>query len=155
MHVTKPAKPLPSTFISKEIVNRRVKNYLSGKHQLLSSHLGHEDSRAGWYSLAQLEELVREMHYQNADGLRIYFGAYDQKDDLYPGQLTLIFVPTFEDPSSGQHVDIIIDDLENYADRCQSFDEKKGLDSISLCPPACGQGELSYPFDEYTRSQHS
>jgi hypothetical protein len=147
MSVTRSAKPLPTTFITKDVVNERVCNFLSGKHIALSEALGREDTRAGWYSLEQLEELVREMHYQDADGLRIYFGAYSDSDLTYPGQLTVIFVPTFLDETTNLHTDIIIEDLPDFEDRSASamLSSSKYLDSIGLCPPSCLGHTLSYP----------
>jgi hypothetical protein len=154
MSVTRPVKPLPSTFVTKEVVNERVKNYLAGKHIALSTALGRDDSKAAWYSLEQLEELMREMYYQNADGLRIYFGAYNNEDNEYPGQLTVMFVPTFRDEATGKNTDIIIEDYDDYGIRSaaqESTKEKKYLDTIGLCPPSCLENELSYPYDDTTQ----
>lgn len=145
-------KPLPGIFIDKEAVNTRVKNYLQVKHPLLSQALGSDDSKSAWYSLQQFEELMREMYYLNANGLRIYFGAYDNQDLNYPGMLTVIFVPTRLNTATGCSADIVIDDQENFGDRCnasQSYGMAnlvKNLDTLGLCPPGCDDGEFSYPY---------
>jgi cell division GTPase FtsZ len=148
------AKPLPEIFISKEVVNERVQNFISGKHALLSTAMGKPETRAAWYSLQQFEQLMREFYYLNADGLRIYFGAYPKDDLQYPDHLTVIFVPTYLDEETGKQKDIIIDDDDEYTTRAASksfkFDIPKNLDSIGLCPPGCdgdGGGDLSYPND--------
>lgn len=146
------AKPLPSTFIDTALVNERVTNFINNKHPLLSTAIGKPESKSAWYSIDQFEELVRELHYQNADGLRIYFGAYGETDLLYPNQLTIIFVPTCLDEISGKHKDIIIDNDDNFCDRSNASQKstttgtRKGLDSIGLCPPSCEPQDPSYPY---------
>jgi cell division GTPase FtsZ len=147
------AKPLPNIFISKEVVNERVNNYLLNKHPLLSAAINKEETKAAWYSLEQFEELMREVYFLNADGLRIYLGAYGSDDLRYPDQMTVIFVPTYFDEQTGKQKDIIIDDDDEYTARsvnknmaAQKSDIPKNLDSIGLCPPGCDDQELSYPF---------
>jgi hypothetical protein len=117
MSVTRDAKALPGIFIYKEEVNKRVKHYQQSKLPLLTQAIGKPDTTSGWYSLAQFEELVREMYYLNADGLRMYFGAYPDNDPLYANQLCLIFVPTRYDPETRRNKDIIIDDELNFQKR--------------------------------------
>ncbi len=153
MSSTRTAKPLPTGFVTKHEVNRIVNNYMTQKHPLLSTALGRDDSRAAWYSIAQFEELMREMYYQHASGLRIYFGACDSNDLFSPNQLTIIFVPTYLDQATGKHRDIIIDDsvdypVRNATESAPSNSGFKNLNSIGLCPPSCGGHELSYPYNE-------
>lgn len=149
------AKPLPTIFIDKEVVNERVNNFLNNKHPVLTTAIGKPESKAAWYSLEQFEELVREMYYQNADGIRIYFGAYSDNDPDYANQLTIIFVPTYLDESTGNHKDIVIDDDEDFGVRSEvvakidSFAKNripKSLDTLVLCPPTCDHHELLYPY---------
>ncbi len=149
-------KPLPTTFIPKEVVNERVNNYLANKHNLLSAAISKDDSISAWYSLEQFEELMREMYYQNADGLRIYFGALGEEDLLYPNQLTIIFVPTYLDENTSKHTDIIIDNEAGYVDREEAgakklaksagSNTKKNLDALGLCPPSCSDHDCAYPL---------
>jgi hypothetical protein len=140
------AKALPGIFIFKEEVNQRVKNYLQTKHTLLTSAIGKDDTKSAWYSLEQFEELMREMYYLNADGLRIYFGAYSADDEEYPNQLTVIFVPTHLS-DTGSHTDIIIDDEQNFMQRTMVPATLKNLDTIGLCPPSCSDQDTRYPLD--------
>jgi hypothetical protein len=146
------AKPLPGIFIYKEVVNQRVKNFMEKKHPMLSAAIGKEDSRSGWYSLRQFEELMREMYYLNADGVRIYFGAHDSNDPLYPDQLTVIFVPTCLNEAGDKHVDIVIEEEENFEKRADTYvktaglpTEQKNLDTVWLCPPTCDDQGFAYP----------
>lgn len=150
MQATRSPKPLPGIFISKEEVNHRVKNYLNEKHPLLSKDLGAKDSKSAWYSLEQFEELVREMYYLNADGLRIYFSAYDKDHPNYPGMLTITFVPTSFNEDTGKHADIVIDDQQDFALRSETsgaaISLSKNMDTIGLCPPSCDDHEFAYPY---------
>ncbi|MBL7731951.1 MAG: hypothetical protein JNM88_12290 [Chitinophagaceae bacterium] len=155
MSNTRNTKPLPDVFIPKEEVNLRVKKFMDLKHPLLTSAMGKEETKSAWYSLEQFEQVMREMYYQNADGLRIYFGAYPESDPVYGGQLTIIFVPTRLDTTSGKHKDVIIDDDINYDDRKNQTDAQdseaaffKGLDTFGLCPPSCIDQDCSFPYTE-------
>jgi hypothetical protein len=152
---TKNAKPLPTTFVGKATVNDRVKNYHESKLKVLSEKLGRPDTTSGWYSLREFEELVKEMYYLHADGLRVYFGAYPDDDLLYPGQLTIIFVPTFYNAETDSHEDIAIDDTANFSDRAArtesnkmrgTTEEEKSIDTLALCPPFCTKQTFIYPF---------
>jgi hypothetical protein len=95
--------------------------------------------------LEQFEAMVREMYYQNADGLRIYFGAYDGEDELYANQLTVIFVPTFLNEATGGHCDVVIEGDDTIESR---MGLPKNLDTIALCPPMCAGNEQAYPYEE-------
>jgi hypothetical protein len=108
--IIRKVRPLPSTFVSKSIVNKRVKNFQQNKLPLLNNGIGKSDTTSAWYSLEQFEAMIREMYYQNADGLRVYFGAHDSDDEYYADQLTVIFVPTFFNDATNSHRDIVIEE---------------------------------------------
>jgi hypothetical protein len=145
---------LPSIFIYKDAVNEMVKNYQNGKHGLLSEQLGRPETKSGWYSRQQFEEIVQEMDYQNASGIRMYFGAYNAGHPQYANQLTVIFVPTEFDESTEEHKDIIIDHTETFEDRdaftktMRTKSDPKNLDTIALCPPTCLGHDSFYPYPE-------
>ncbi|MGB8193094.1 MAG: hypothetical protein WCF67_14295 [Chitinophagaceae bacterium] len=147
-------KSLPQTFIYKEVVNERVRNFQENKHPLLTQAMEKAESESAWYSLEQFEEMMREMYYQNADGLRIYFGAYNANDPEYANQMTVIFVPTYLDETTGKHTDIVIDDYDDFNTRAAAPMAAgmakgvihKNLDTIALCPPSCAEHELAYPY---------
>ena len=132
--ITRKVPTVPSIFISKTDVNSRIKNFQDHKLPLLSNAIGKSDSTSAWYSMEQFDEIVREMHLQDASGLRVYFGAYDSTDELYANQLTIIFVPTFKNEATGNHRDIVIEDPTSWGGR---LGDPKYLDTISLCPPMC------------------
>jgi hypothetical protein len=150
MSVNRTPKSLPVTFIDSGSVNQRVKNFQTIKHPLLSQAIGREESSSAWYSIKHLEEIMRELYYLNADGVRVYFGSYDQSHEKYPGQLCLLFVPTAYNEAANKHADIIIDQEENFgirkmAEPQQVEDFFKGLNFGALCKPDCDDHELSYP----------
>lgn len=145
---------LPSIFIYKDAVNEMVKNYQGTKYELLSTNLGKPESKSGWYSRDQFDEIVREMEYQNASGVRVYFGACPADHPEYANQLTVIFVPTEFDENTNQHKDIIIDDKPDFNERVSLTEERRtkgdpmGLDTIGLCPPTCLGQSAYYPYEE-------
>ena len=98
--------------------------------------------------LPQFEELMRELYYLNADGLRIYLGAYNEDDPNYPGMMTVVFVPTYLNEATGKHADIVIDNDAEFESRCSASTEgvSKNYDTIGLCPPACGNHDFAYPL---------
>jgi hypothetical protein len=143
--ITRKVPAVPSIFINKTEVNSRIQNYLQHKHGLLSTAIGKPDSTSAWYSAEQFEEIVKEMHLQDASGIRVYFGAYDSNDELFANQLTVIFVPTFRNETTGNHRDIVIEDP---VDRDGRWGLPKYLDTIALCPPMCAGHELEYPIND-------
>jgi hypothetical protein len=152
MSLTNNVKPLPSIFVYKEVINERVKNYVNNKLPLLSSAIGKPDTQSGWYSLQQFEELMREMYYLHADGLRIYFGAHGSDDPLYPDQLTVMLVPTYWDNVNESHADIVLEEIPQFEARNAAevnknlqIEDTKNYDTISLCPPRCTYNTFSYP----------
>lgn len=152
--MSEPIIGLPSIFINKEAVNHLVNNYQNGKHQLLSDAMGKPETKSGWYSREQFEEMVREMNYHDASGIRMYFGAYNAQHPQYANQMTIIFVPTLFDADKNSHKDIIIDDTTVFEQRkaitlkVGENDIPKNLDTIGLCPPACAGQSSGYPLIE-------
>jgi hypothetical protein len=153
MSLTNNVKPLPSIFVYKEVVNERVHNFRNNKLPLLSDAIGKPDTQSGWYSLQQFEELMREMYYLHADGVRFYFGAHSSNDPLYPDQLTFVLVPTYWDASTECHKDIVVEEMPDFETRnaietsaAKHSEDVKNYDTISLCPPRCPNNMFSYPY---------
>jgi hypothetical protein len=145
---------LPSIFIYKDVVNEMVKNYQNDKHPLLSNEINKQDTKSGWYSRQQFEELFQELDFQTATGVRIYFGAYPSDHPEYANQLTVIFVPTKFDENTNIEKDIIIDDTDIFQERLNATIELRtpgdsmGLDTVGLCPPTCLGQSAYYPYGE-------
>src|SRR5687768_14057983 len=103
--------PLPAIFIGTEKVNQRVDLYLENKRPLLSQALStggttREETRSVWYSKEHIETLLSEIALMNGDGIRIHFGAYENDNDLAPGQLCLLMMITRTGSTPGVHTDI-------------------------------------------------
>jgi hypothetical protein len=151
-------KLLPSIFVGKDIVRKRVSLYQEKKHPLLSEALStngkkKEETKSIWYSKEHIETLLSEMNLVKADGLRFYLGAYDENDSIAPGQICLLVVPTRTSNDGKLNKDIIIED--EYPERLaltnnRSFETEeaakpRGYNYGSPCPPICIVDETLFP----------
>ncbi|GAB2809113.1 hypothetical protein [Ferruginibacter profundus] len=149
-----PTQNLPAAFVSKATVNQRVGNYQNHKLPTLSAALGRSDTKSIWYTVEHLEQLLDELHYQEASGMRVYFGAYPSDHDDYPGQLCLMMVPTTFNGTTSNHEDIIIEEQDDFTDRFGAFDPEeieniyKSFNFGSPCPPACLNQDPGFPIDQ-------
>jgi hypothetical protein len=138
-------KPLPDIFIGKELLDSRVARYLTRKHPVLSKQLSgdgpyREDTRSVWYTREHVESWLEEIRHLNADGMRVYFGAYgDNEEGRPPGQLCLLMVMTRSDGSGRLHGDIILEDESDFEARLQ------GARSKALDPGAGILSQTSIP----------
>lgn len=140
-------RALPAIFVTKQIVNERIKNYQNVKLPLLENGMnGRRETKSAWYSKQQFEEIVDEMRLQNADGIRVYFAAYGPNDPEYANQLTVVFVPTSWNTQTNKHTDVIIDDQVDFLERRKIPSDTMNLDTIGLCPPTCLDQGTMYPF---------
>ena len=117
-------------------VNTVVRNYKKERWVHNSQRLGKEDSLSVWYSIEELEEFIGIAKNHGADGIKLYFGAYDEnyKDEpLYAGRQTVVLVAT-------KHK--ITEAGESNKDFYVQTD--KGTTTImawnagAVCPPFCG-----------------
>ncbi len=133
---------LPSIFLGKDKANARITAYLNGKHATLTDSMGGiTETKSIFYSIDQVEMLFKELVYLNADGLRIYFGTYEDADTEAPGQLCLIMVPTRDSGDEG-HEDVIVEDDVDFPDRAGSEDfmdpdASKAYNYGAPCPTIC------------------
>lgn len=149
--------PLPTIFIPKEVINRRVKLFMENKHPMLSEALttngiARHDTRSVWYSKEHIETWLSEMNLYGADGMRIYFGAYAEEDGIKNGQLCLLMVLTRPGATGDAHQDIIFEDeaitARSLDGRIDEDDARpKQFNFGSPCPPICAEGEAIYPLD--------
>jgi hypothetical protein len=144
--------PLPASFVSHEEVNLRVNSFINSKHNMLTATLNKQETRAIWYAFEHLEQLMDELKYKEASGMRIYFGAYPGTHQQYAGQLCLIMIPTRINTTTMVHEDIIIENEPDFTERIAGFDPNeivemyKNFNFGSPCPPACISGDLTYPL---------
>jgi hypothetical protein len=121
--------------VNTDHVNTVIKNYKRDRWVHNSKRLGKEDSLSVWYSIEELEEFIAKSKDHGADGIKLYFGAYDknyEEQPLYAGRQTLALVATknIVTPNGESNKDIYIN-------------TEKGTTILawnagSLCPPYCG-----------------
>jgi hypothetical protein len=116
-------------------VNTVIKNYKQERWVHNSKRLGKEDSLSVWYSIEELEEFIAKSKDQGADGIKMYFGAYDkdyQEQPLYAGRQTIALVATKQKETPG-----------GIANKDVYINTEGGSTILSwnagqLCPPYCG-----------------
>ncbi|MXV14809.1 hypothetical protein [Hufsiella ginkgonis] len=130
------AQPLPYFFVGGTVTNQRKARFRATKYPLLAAAIGKPDTRSVWYSREHIEKLLWEMNHADADGLRVYFGAY-AATDTHSDQLCLLMVMTVPNTSTGGHTDITIEDAADYRDRAIDEETPRDFNVGSPCPPAC------------------
>ncbi len=120
--------------VNTEHVDTVVRNYKQERWVHNSKRLGKEDSLSVWYSVEELEEYIAKIKDHGADGIKIYFGAYDKDytaNPLYAGRQTVVLVATKQGQTeSGMaNKDIYIE-----TDKGTSI---LAYNAGSLCPPLC------------------
>lgn len=153
-------KVIPDFFLAKNVANNRITKFMANKHPLLSGAMDGTDTKSIWYSFQHIENLYKELVFLNADGLRIYFGEYEEDHEEFRDQLCIVMVPTRandEDPVG--HEDVIMEDDEDFAQRPGSDifledEQPKAFNYGSPCPSLCPRSfESKYPFpisDDYS-----
>ena len=116
-------------------VNTVIKNYKQERWVHNSNRLGKEDSLSVWYSIEELEEFIAKSKDQGADGIKMYFGAYDKdykEQPLYAGRQTIALVATKqkETPGGITNKDVYI--------TTEGGTTILGWNAGSVCPPFCG-----------------
>lgn len=158
-------KPLPTTFLRKQIIDKQVRAFLANKHKLLSQQLQinnpqQEETKWVWYSKEQIATLFEEMNFLNADGVRIYFGekeidsvdGYDDNTNMIGGggQLCLMMVLTRSGSHSESHINIIYEEMADFQERSELFEaeNRKGLFNFGKYSPpyVITEGE-GYPLE--------
>ncbi|MCX6316147.1 MAG: hypothetical protein NTW29_02575 [Bacteroidetes bacterium] len=149
--------PMPAYFIGRQLANQRIKKYLSEKYILLSDEMKSmgrlsEETRSMWYTRDFLENLLTEMFYYNANGVRFYYGQFEDDDTLpTSGQLCLIPILT-RLSVDGVVRDIILEDQPDFAERISmprdaNFTLTREFNSLLLSPPISMNHENYFPFE--------
>ena len=120
--------------VGTEHVNNVIRNYKRERWVHNSKRIGKEDSLSVWYSVEELEEFLGLVKEHGGDGIKLYFGAYDEKDapkPLYEGRQTVVFVATkAKDTINGtSNKDLYINS--------ESGPTILAFNMGSLCPPIC------------------
>jgi hypothetical protein len=149
--------PLHSGFVGKEKVNDRVKRYqfgdqdeYEGKYQMLSDKMelrGHfqGETKYVWYSKQYFEDLVTEINLYNGDGIRVYFGEYENENGVPAGQLCLLMVVTKPDANDTDiHRDVVIEDEPGF-DQRSAVSRSREFNIGAPCPPICFTEGVEFP----------
>ena len=119
-------------------VDRVIRNYKQERWVHNSERIGKEDSLSSWWSIEELENFIEEAKMHGADGLKFYFGAYDEQTAHTPeyiGRQTLVMVGT----KQKENADGTTRNRDIYVQ------SEKGANILAynagrLCPPNCGTG---------------
>ena len=149
------ATPLPAIFVGREVIKDRVTRYQREKQPLLTRALHEQgiysqETKSIWYSREHVETWLKEMDLMDADGMRIYLGAYGKEEGRPEGQLCLLMVLTRADEEPESHNDIILEEEPGFEERKASVKSRAVTDDIfsgnglpkeynygSPCPPIC------------------
>jgi pyridoxine 5'-phosphate synthase PdxJ len=116
-------------------VDTVIRNYKKERWVHNSKRIGKEDSLSVWHSIEELEEFIAKAKDNGADGIKLYFGAYDtdyKENPKYAGRQTIVLVAT-------KHK--ITDAGESNKDLYIQTDKGSTIlawNTGSLCPPYCG-----------------
>lgn len=116
-------------------VDNTIRNYKQERWVHNSQRLGKEDSLSVWYSIEELEEFMAMSKEHGADGVRLYFAAYDKdykEQPLFAGRQTIVLVATKnKDGETGQanNKDLYIQTEKGSKVLAYNFG--------AICPPFC------------------
>lgn len=121
--------------VNTDHVNTVIKNYKKERWVHNSNRLGKEDSLSVWYSIEELEEFIAMSKEHGADGIKLYFGAYDkdyEDQPLYAGRQTIALVATKNKVTEAGELnkDIYI--------QTENGSTILAWNAGNMCPPYCG-----------------
>lgn len=110
----------------------------------MSQALGKPDTLSVWYSKEHIIKLLEEIDHAGGDGLRVYFGMYENAHQ-FAGQTCLLMNVTRAAEINGQpiHEKVILENEQDFASRSAlerdfSFDpSERDFNFGSPCPPIC------------------
>lgn len=129
-------------------VDNAIRNYKQHRWVHNSRRLGKEDSLSIWYSLEELQQFFEMAKENGADGVRMYFGAYDetyQEQPLYAGRQTIMLVATRNRATEEGSTDKDIYIQTNHGTSILAYNAGRP------CPPVCssfGDGGDGGDFSE-------
>ncbi|MCG2614434.1 hypothetical protein LZZ85_09090 [Terrimonas sp. NA20] len=114
-------------------VDNAIRNYKQERWAQNSERLGKADSLSVWYSIEELEEFIALSKEHGADGLKMYFGAYDKnntEDPLRAGRQTIVIVAT-KHKEGNTNKDVYI--------QTEQGSSVLAYNMGAICPPFCGK----------------
>jgi hypothetical protein len=134
-------KPLSvGKFVSTEHVDTVIRNYKQERWIQNSERLGKEDSLSGWWSIEELECFLETAKTHHADGVKLYFGAYDKEYSTkpeYAGLQTIVMVATKQ--KEGAYGTTVNKDVYVAGKNGNNI---LAYNAVQLCPPFCGKPKL-------------
>ncbi len=138
MYKTQTKSVRAGKLVNTEHVNIVISNYKKERWAHNSKHIGKEDSLSVWYSVEELEDFLEKVKEYGGDGIKMYFGAYDQEHapkPLYADRQTIVLVATkTKETANGE----INKDLYISTEKENTI---LAYNAGRLCPPLCQQGE--------------
>jgi hypothetical protein len=121
-------------FVDTKHVDTIIKNYKQKRWAQNSERLGKEDSLSVWFSVEDIEAFLEKAKEHGGDGVRFYFGAYDEQfaeKPVYAGRQTLVMVATKEKETA-----------TGTTNKDIYFNTEKGSSILAynfgcVCPPYC------------------
>jgi hypothetical protein len=126
-------------FVDSKHTDKVIRNYKQERWVQNSKHIGKEDSLSAWYSVEELERFLSIIKEHGADGVRMYFGAYDadySEVPLYAGRQTIVMVAT-----QGKETEKGIVDKDIYIAK-EDKNSILAYNAAKLCPPLCKPNEF-------------
>ncbi|MTI27740.1 hypothetical protein [Fulvivirga kasyanovii] len=108
----RPSKEKPKETITLERAHEMFKAYQERFDVVTEFRGGKEDARYGWHSLEFYENYIAYLKHASrkagieVSGIRMYYVAYPEDDASgeHSGYQTYIYVPTYYDKKSGDHI---------------------------------------------------
>lgn len=132
------------SYLETQEVDSLLLNYKKTRWGFNSERIGKADSLSSWYTVNELLEFIEKAKKNEADGIRLYFGAYPKdfkKKPEYGERQTIVLVATKS----------IIGENGVRIDKNIYINSEKGAQILAynagrLCPPFCF-GAIGEPFD--------
>lgn len=132
------------SYLETQEVDSLLLNYKKTRWVFNSERIGKADSLSSWYTVNELLEFIEKAKKNEADGIRLYFGAYPRdfkKKPEYAERQTVVLVATKSvSGENGSRIDKNI--YLNSADGAQILAYNMG----KICPPFC-YGGIGEPVD--------
>jgi hypothetical protein len=107
-----------------------IAHYEDTRKTLIDETHGINDTRSMWFDIEGFKKFVNNLP-ENASGVRIHLAAYDQTNEHYPNQTTVVFTGTIEQGS--RHIDV----MENNSLWSIEDDVMGPFNMTKICPPVC------------------
>lgn len=132
------------SYLETQEVDSLLLNYKKTRWIFNSQKIGKADSLSSWYTLDELMEFLQKAKRYEADGVRLYFGAYPKdfkKKPEYAERQTIVLVATKSvSGENGSGID------KNIYINSENGSQILAYNVGRLCPPMCFGG-IGEPVD--------